>query len=255
VGLRTRHGGECWFRIVRKTIEPLTGGRHAALAGHPRHWAYWPRESHAYRSGLLPVGPGLRAPRCFGVVGSQVFLEEVDGTPPSVRQAAEHLAAWQVDYDRSLEQWWLARHQLGRRLAVTELDWAGLDADPRLVDLWRHRYQLHERLEQLPLVLSHGDYSMGNLVAQGTDTVALDWATLGWEPVGFDLAHLALSTGEDPTAAYMAATPLGHPADAVNLGFQTALVIIGASRLHWMLSQGLDVPSWYVQFVCERDPR
>jgi thiamine kinase-like enzyme len=128
------------------------------------------------------------------------------------------------------------------------LEWAGLDADPRVVRLWEHRYELHERLEQLPLVLSHGDYSIGNLVAQGTDTVALDWATFGWEAVGFDLAHLALSTGEDPTGAYLAATPLAHPAELVTFGFQTALVIIGASRLHWMVSQGLDVPAWYAQF-------
>jgi len=63
----------------------------------------------------------------------------------------------------------------------------------------------------------------------------------------------ALSTGEDPTPACMAATRSGHAADVANLGFQTALVIIGASRLRWMLSNGVDVPPWYVQFVCERD--
>ena len=48
------------------------------------------------------------------------------------------------------------------------------------------------------MVLFHGDYSMGSLVALGMDAVAPDWATLGWEPVGFDLAHLAPSTREDP---------------------------------------------------------
>ncbi|MBV9132461.1 MAG: hypothetical protein JO318_07165 [Chloroflexi bacterium] len=103
------------------------------------------------------------------------------------------------------------------------------------------------------MVLFHGDYSMGSLVALGMDAVAPDWATLGWEPVSFDLAHLALSTGENPTPACMAATRSGHAADVANLGFQTALVIIGASRLRWMLSNGVDVPPWCVQFVCERD--
>jgi hypothetical protein len=255
VGLRTREGREFSIRIVRKTMERLSGGRHAALAGHPRHWAYWRRESEAYSSGLLPTGPALRAPRCLGVVGGEVFIEEVDGPPPSVRQAAEHLAGWQVDYDHSLDRSWVARDQLGRRLEVTELEWASVDADPRVVHLWAHRHELYDRLGHLPLVLSHGDYSMGNLVAQGFDTVALDWATVGWEPVGFDLAHLALSTGEDPTGAYLAATPLAHPPELVTFGFEAALVIIGTSRLHWMLSQGLDIPAWYVEFLCDHDPR
>ena len=253
VGLRTREGRAVSVRIIRKTMEPLRGGRHAAFAGDPRHWAYWRRESEAYRSALLPTGPGFRAPRCFGVVGDDVFLEEIDGPPPSAPQAAEHLAAWQVDYDRSLDQSWLARDQLGRRLQATRLDWYNVDADPRMVDLWEDRHELYDRLAHLPLVLSHGDYSTGNLVAQGFDTVALDWATVGWEPVGFDLAHLALSTGEDPTGAYLAATPLSHPPE-VTFGFAAALVIIGASRVHWMLSQGLDLPEWYVEFVCEHYP-
>jgi hypothetical protein len=161
------------------------------------------------------------------VVGEEVFLEEVDGPPPSVPKAAEHLAAWQVGYDRSLDRSWLTRDQLGRRLQATRLDWKNVDTDPRMIDLWKHRHELYDRLAHLPLVLSHGDYSIGNLVAQGCDTVALDWATGGWEPVGFDLAHLALSTGEDPTGAYLAATPLSHPPEVVTFGFAAALVIIG----------------------------
>ena len=58
-------------------------------------------------------------------------------------------------------------------------------------------------LDALPRVLSHGDYSLGNLIDAGEDVVALDWATVGWEPIGFDLGHLALSAGADPTEAWL----------------------------------------------------
>ena len=80
-----------------------------------------------------PLGAGWPVSPAYGLVG---FLSLVID-----------LAAWQVDFDRSLDQWWLSRDQLGQRLEVTELEWAGLDADPRVVRFWEHRYQLHERLK------------------------------------------------------------------------------------------------------------
>lgn len=241
------------FKIVRKTLAPLREGRHAALAGDARHWAYWRREVEAYRSGLLPTGPGLRSPRCYAVVGDQVFLEAVDGAEPSLQQAAAHLAGWQIEYDASFDRPWFAMDQLGRRLQVTELDWTSVKADSRIVHLWDRRHELYERLRQLPLVLSHGDYSIGNLVADGSDTIAIDWATVGWEPLGFDLAHLALSVGADPTGAYLAAASAVAP-DVLRLGFGAATAIIGASRVHWMLSREVDVPKWYVDFLWDHQP-
>ena len=87
---------------------------------------------------------------------------------------------------------------------------------------------------------SHGDYSLGNLVNQGADVVALDWATFGWEPLGFDLAHLGLASGQDPRSAYRASTSRWEE-HAVAKGFASALAIIGPSRVHWMLSAGVDI--------------
>ena len=247
-------GGDSPFKIVRKTVAPLREGPHAALAGDPRHWAYSRREVEAYASGLLPTGPGLRAPRCLAVVGGQVFLEAVDGDAPSVDQAAAHLARWQVEYEKSLDRPWLVMDQLGQRLQVTELDWTSVGADERVVRLWERRHALYEGLRRLPIVRSHGDFSIGNLVADGSDTVAVDWATLGWEPLGFDLAHLALSTGTDPTGAYHAAAPSKVALDDLMSGFGAATAIIGASRVHWMLSRGIDVPAWYVDFLWVHGP-
>ena len=235
--------------LVRKTLRPLIAGRHAALADDPRHWAYWRREAEAYRSGLLPLGPGLRTPLCYGVVDNEIYLESVEGPAVPVGQAAEHLARWQVPYESSLDRPWLAMDQLGQRLKVSELDWTTVEADPRVVQLWQRQWDLYEELIRVPSVRSHGDYSAGNLVRAGSDTVALDWATFGWEPLGFDLAHLALSTGEDPTDAYCSAAGPAVDAIAVRAGYRTAVATIGASRIHWMLSRGIRLPEWYVEFI------
>jgi hypothetical protein len=83
---RIRAGAdELPFAMIRKQFQPVQGGRHAAGATDPRHWAYWRREPLAYAAGLLPSGPGLSAPRCYGVVDEVVYLAEVAG-PPSRRR-------------------------------------------------------------------------------------------------------------------------------------------------------------------------
>ena len=252
--VRSADGSERPITLVRKTLRPLTAGRHAYGSEDPRHWAYWRREAEAYSSTLLPQGPGLRAPRCFGVLDNDVWLEEVSGPAPSVEDAAQQLAHWQVGYDPQLDRPWMARDQLGRRLEVTQLDWSLVDADPRAVRLWAGRPRYCEALSGLPVVRSHGDYSLGNLVCQAADVVALDWATFGWEPLGFDLAHLGLSSGQDPRSAYLAST--GRWAEeAVARGFASAVAVIGPSRVHWMLSAGVAVPDWYVDFLWEYQPK
>lgn len=235
--------------VVRKTLAPVTSGRHAVGAANPRHWAYWRREAEAYRSNLLPQGPGLRAPRCWGVVGDVIYLEAVAGAPASAHQAAEHLARWHAGYDPALDRPWLARDQIGQRLSVTSLDWSGLNVDPRVVQLWDRREELEAELWRLPLALSHGDFGIGNLLDVDGDTVALDWATLGWEPAGFDLAHLALSTGIDPTEPYESASAF-DPAD-IRAGYRAALTIVGISRLHWMISQGRQIPNYYLDLLLD----
>ena len=229
---------------IRKRLRPLIEGRHAPFAGDPRHWAYWRRELDAYASGLLPTGPALRAPHCIGIVDDTLELEDVTGPPPTTAEAAAALATWRVPYADDLDRPWLATDQIGRRLRATgELDWSAIDADPRAVELWSRRYEHVARLRTLPKVLSHGDFSIGNLARVDAGTViAYDWATFGWEPAGFDLAHLALSTGEVPSGA------------DTDTGFRCTVAIVGASRVHWMLERGEAPPSWYVDFLWEHRP-
>lgn len=242
------------FTLIRKTLRPVTSGRHAPFANDPGHWAYWRRELLAYPSGILPNGPGLSAPRCYGIEGSDLYLEDVGSEPETADRAAAHLAAWQAgtpvpDFP------WLTQDQLGQRLDVTDLDWSAVDADSRVVRLWDRRDILRDRLAGLPRVLSHGDYSLGNLTARGADTVAFDWSTLGIAPVGADLAHLALSASQDPTTDYLeAASATWREQDVVD-GFRSTLALVGASRTHWMLSGGRDVPIWYVDFIWDHRPR
>jgi phosphotransferase family enzyme len=248
VGLARAGGRERPFTIVRKQFRPLADGRHAAGATDPRHWAYWRREPLAYASGVLPTGPGLAAPRCYGVVDDVPYIQDVTGTPESPRVAARRLGAWHASTPVP-DLPWLAGHQLAQRLAVSELDWNAVDANPRLASVWSRRHDLLADLRSVPEVLSHGDFHIGQLVATDGLTVVLDWATLGVSPVGADLAHLALSTLDDLVADYLAGLAGRFDPDAVRAGYRTTLALTGASRIHWMLSGGMPVPRGYAEFV------
>lgn len=246
---RARSGGrECDFAMVRKEFRPPTTGRHAAAAADPRHWAYWRREPLAYQSGILPTGPGLAAPRCYGVVDDVVYLQEVAGPRESPQVAAVRLGGWQAAAAIP-DLPWLAGRQLAQRIAASDLDWSEVDADPRLAMIWARRHELLAELRHVPAVLSHGDFHIGNLVAVGATTVVLDWATLGISPVGADLAHLALSTLDDLVDSYLAGLASRFDPGAVHIGYRATVALTGASRAHWMLSRGVPIPDGYVDFV------
>jgi Phosphotransferase enzyme family len=241
------------FRVVRKTVRPVTTGRHAPYAGDPAHWAYWRREPLAYASGLLPVGPGLAAPRCHGVVGDVIYLAPAAGKPESAEIAARRLGAWQAA-TATPDAAWLARDQLRQRVEASDLDWRQVSADPRLAAIWARRAELLGALDRVPRVLVHGDFSAGNLIAADErTTVVLDWATLGTGPVGADLASLALSAeadaAGDPLPAYLAGLDGRFARADVELGYRATLALTGASRVHWMLSRGTQPPPGYVEFV------
>lgn len=250
----SRDGASRTVMILRKRLVPLATGRHTAGAQEPRHWAYWRREAEAYLTGIVPVGPGLRAPVCYGAVDDELYLEEVTGERPPVERAAQVLAGWQQPWAGELDRPWLCVDQLAARVAVSHLDWSAVTADPRMAQLWDRRHALLARIADLPKVLSHGDHSLGNLIDTGDEVVALDWATIGWEPVGFDLAHLGLSAGADPTGAYLDATASVINPVLVARGFKVAVALVGSSRYHWMMTRSLEPPEWYVDFIWRHRP-
>jgi hypothetical protein len=251
--LRYRSGRMENFSLIRKTLRPLTSGRHAAFANDPDHWAYWRRELLAYDSDILPPGPGLVAPRCFGTDGDNIYLEDVSGSRQRVDLAAKHLATWQSTTSIT-DLPWLTRDQLGQRVSVTSLDWRQMDVNRRVVDLWRRRDELLNRLADLPCVISHGDYDLDNMIARGDETVALDWGTLGIAPVGSDLAYLALSALADPTPYFLDVAGGHWSTQDVMTGFQATLALVGSSRVHWMLSGGRPLPAGYTEFVLNNEP-
>jgi hypothetical protein len=118
------------FAMIRKEFRPATGGRHAVAANDPEHWAYWRRELLAYAAGVLPSGPDLSAPRCYGVVDDVVYLADVAGEGESPRVAARRLGAWQASTAIPVLPW-LAGHQLAQRIAVSSLDWSAVEAPTR----------------------------------------------------------------------------------------------------------------------------
>lgn len=239
--------------VVRKDVRPPGEGRHRSSATDPRHWAYWRRELDAYAAGVLPSGPGLAAPRCHGVVGTSVYLEDVRGSRPDVRRAARRLGGWQAGAAIP-DVPWLGGHQLAQRLDASVVDWAGLDADVRVRRLWAKRRELLASIDGLPRVLSHGDFHRDNLIVRGDDVVVLDWSTLGVAPVGADAAHLALSALTDVLDDHLAGLRGRHPERAVRLGYRVTLVLTGASRVHWMMRNGVAIPAGYGDFLWAARP-
>ncbi|MEQ7007989.1 phosphotransferase [Actinopolymorpha sp. B17G11] len=242
------------LRVIRKTFRPLSSGRHRHGAREPSHWTYWKRELLAYGSGVLPAGPGLRAPRCYGVSGSTIYLEDVGDRPADVRTSARQLGAWQALAEPPNVAW-LSGHQLSQRIEASDLDWSNVRSDNRVKCLWDARHDLLAELAEVAPVLSHGDFHQANLRAYGSDTATLDWGTLGLAPVGADLAHLALSTQRDLLAEYLSGLNGTFSAHVVVRAYRITLALVGSSRVHWMLNEGIDVPDGYVDFLWDNRPR
>jgi hypothetical protein len=190
--------------------------------GSPTGWNYPAREALAYERGLLgDLPPGLDAPRCFGHAehGGQHFLWLEDLGSDAIRwrlddygKAARALGRFNGAYliGRSLpvagwlsQQWlrsWLAegagamrelprfrRHPLVQRVYPREV----LD---RLLLLWARRDELLDGLDRMPQVLGHNDAFRRNLFLRSERLLAVDWAFLGPEPVGAELAPLVTAS-------------------------------------------------------------
>ncbi|MEU6719749.1 aminoglycoside phosphotransferase family protein [Nonomuraea sp. NPDC046802] len=241
---------QVYFTVIHKSCKPVTAGRHADSAVDPRHWANWRREPLAYSSGLLPSGPGLAAPRCYGVIGDGVYLADVGTIPESPATAAHRLGRWQAD-TTTPDLPWLSGHQLAQRIAVSDLNWTDLNVHPRIPALWEQRAELLNCLSQLPHVLVHGDFSHGNLRASedGLATVVLDWATLGTGPVGADLASLVLTALGRHLPHYLDGLNGRFETADVDLGYRATLALTGAGRIHWMLTRGMTPPDNYTDFI------
>ena len=242
-----RGGGQ--LDLIRKTLKPLHEGPHAESSRAQNRWAHWQRELTAYQSGTLPDGPGLRAPRLLGVADDTLYIEYSGESRPAAAEAALELGRWH-HRDHSGRQPWHVHDQLAQRLAVSDLDWSAVDIAPGLATIWNERQALMARLDTLPQGITHGDFSLGNLRVDDGGVVAIDWATLGVSPVGFDLAHLALGgLNEDLLPMYLEGLQSRYDPDDVRLGYCTAVSLVGASRAHWMAMRSIPLPAGYADFI------
>jgi hypothetical protein len=190
----------------------------------PASLDYWKREALVYQSGILDNLPGgLAAPRCFGVVeqaGDELWIwletivdEDLIWSLDRYGLAARHLGQFNGAYlvGRSLpHDTWLATEQRRQRLALAEPGIRELrrlgshpvfvnvfseDTSERVLRLWGEREQLLTMLDRLPRTLCHGDAVRQNLFSRGAldgrkQTVAIDWATLGTDAIGAEIATL-----------------------------------------------------------------
>jgi len=181
--------GPAPWSLVLKVLRPSATGR---ASQDLTALGYWRREPLLYRSGLLDdLGPGLSAPRCFGVQtrGEEDWLwlealvdsggnRSTDGRWPLSRYAlvARHLGMMQAAYlsDRPLpDHPWLCPGKLRtwtglpaggiKRLQESTGDdpvrhyWPG-DRYDRLLRLWNERGTFLDALDHAPQTFTHGDF-------------------------------------------------------------------------------------------------
>jgi len=239
-------------RVVKRLIAPLPGD--PVELSDPRHFAWWRRPADVALSGAVEATPGLRGAHVLGVdedaEGITLWFEHLDERPPSGLFAARSIARFAGAELASYP--WLARDQLASRIARVERrgGWPTL-ARTTVADvtdfLWQRRGHYLDAVAALPQVPQHGDPTPGNLFSHDGDVViAVDWATLGFGPVGADLGYYSLGAREEfePLLdAYVAELPPGAASrEQAELGARVSAVYTVISRAEWALSRATDGP-------------
>jgi hypothetical protein len=237
-------GADCapWSVILKLLQSPANAGWVNMGEGDDQtHWNYWKRELLVFRSGFLDaLPPGLAAPRCYatgefpGDVAA-LWLEDLGplvGAPAALDQyalTARHLGRFNGAYaspashptvpwlGRARHRQWLSTAEIRRLpwdhpLVAARYPGGRSNAFRRIV---ADSDRLLTRLDHLGLSLSHGDTYPTNLLLRslsggGYETVALDWALMGVEPLGTDLGQLTFGAQNA-----LPETPRDHVADSL----------------------------------------
>lgn len=223
-GVGQDHQGPANWSVILKIVQsPANVGWVDMGDGDDQtHWNYWRRELLLYQSGLLETLPeGMAAPRCYGVAElpgnfALLWLEDVSDSYgnawPLERYAltARHLGRLNGMY---LSEYtapafpWFSRQRSRQWLTIIPPPQTVLWEHPLMlaryprpeVNTFRQMLLEHEqfltRLDLLPKTVCHGDTYPTNfmsryLVDGQEQTVALDWALTGIEPLGDDLGQL-----------------------------------------------------------------
>jgi hypothetical protein len=209
-----------WTMVLKIVAAPATPDDPASPANGER-------EALAYRSGFLDHISGVRAPRCYGVSdrpagGWWIWLEDVVDSIgrewPRERYllAARHLGqfnAAQLSRDTASFPW-LSRSPLreaflemapgvARIAEARDNPFVAQAISPRdadtLIALLGETGAWLDRLDQLPQTVCHWDAHRANLMSHtsrdGTvETVAIDWAGVGWGPLGSEMSKFLSQT-------------------------------------------------------------
>jgi len=131
---------------------------------------------------------------------------------PVCARAATGLARWQaanIDTEHSwLSDDWIPthirRHGLDNNRTLSHAAWPSAIArglDPVLRELVEIRVtdpiEIRRQLREFPQVLTHYDFHYCNIGTTGDEVVIIDWAFVGWGPIGHDVGHLALDIVAD----------------------------------------------------------
>lgn len=215
-----------WSIILKIVQSPANLGYEYYGEGEDHsNWNYWKRELLLYQSRWLESLPeGIKAPVCYDAVESPgniggIWLEDVKDTFSNnwplhrYALAARHLGRLNGIYiaRRQLPSFpWLSRQRT--RQWLNTIRWKDFPWDHPLVwqqfpnlgmEGFRNMLQESERflarLDQLPKTISHGDTNPSNFISRHLphnqeQTVAMNWAQIGIEPVGDDLGQLVYGT-------------------------------------------------------------
>ncbi|MEQ7124217.1 phosphotransferase [Actinopolymorpha sp. B11F2] len=235
---------------------------------------WWGREAAFYESDLAVSGwpGGVRAARCYAIDDHDecrdLWLESVDVPAPLrvCERAASGLAGWQVahlDSDRSwLAEDWIpthvSRYGLDNERTLAHPAWPtaidrGLDPVLRCVVEVRvtDPAEIRRQLQDFPQVLTHHDFHHANIGTVDEEVVIIDWAFVGWGPIGHDAGHLALDAeadlGASPSEAWhamqsaycdgLSAAGWSGDLDLV----RRSMVVSNALRLGWTIDHFLSV--------------
>jgi hypothetical protein len=212
-----------WSIILKILQSPANvGWENMGEGDDPSHWNYWKRELLVYQSGLLDTLPaGLAAPRCYTAVElpghvARLWLEDIhdayQGAWPLDRYAltARHLGQLNGRYVAAGSlpvHPWFGRQRSRQWVSMTS-PWQTIPWDhPRVLaryprpenNTFRRMLLENERflarLDLLPKTVTHGDTYPTNFMSRRVtagqeQTIALDWALMGIEPLGDDLGQL-----------------------------------------------------------------
>ena len=226
LGLVKQSDGQFNWSVILKIIQsPANVGRQNMGEGEDQtHWNYWKREWYAYQSDVFSNLPDdLCVPQCYKtyeIPGNIVFLwiEDIansnDGnwTLEHFAFTARQLGKLNATYssDNTLNGYpWLSIDR-NRQWIKMMPNWREVLWDhPIMLDHYPppeenpFRQMLMEselilsKLDLLPKVICHGDTYPTNFMARKgrngkLQTVALDWALMGIQPIGDDLGQFVL---------------------------------------------------------------